>query len=67
MGDPSVETGVSKPCVVVGDSVAVAVAKPLLVPRTGGVAVMVAQMEELPATHWPFWQMDAGPQQVLPH
>lgn len=50
-GDPSVFTGVSKACVVVGFPVSVTVDKPLLVPRTGGVAVAVAQMEELPMMH----------------
>lgn len=64
MGDPSVDTGVSNACVAVGLPVSVTVAKPSLVPRTGGVAV--AQIEELPIIHWPPSHTSEGPQQVLP-
>lgn len=66
MGDPSVDTGVSNACVVVGFPVSVTVDKPSLVPRTGGVAVAVAQIEELPTIHWLPSHTSEGPQQVLP-
>ena len=66
-GDPSVCIGVSKGWVVVAEPVSVAAAALLLVPSAEGADVIVAQMEELPARHWPFSQTDAGPQQVLPH
>lgn len=61
---PSVPTGATKPCVVVADAVAVMV--DALVPRTGGVAVAVAQIDELPITHWLLEQTYAAPQQVFP-
>lgn len=65
MAAPSVPTGVSNGCVVVAEAVAVTVLA--LVPLTGGVAVAVAQMEELPMMHWSLEQTYAAPQQVLPH
>lgn len=61
---PSVPTGVSNAWVVVAEAVAVTVLA--LVPLTGGVAVAVAQMEELPMIHWLWEQTYAAPQQVLP-